>query len=199
MLIYWLNTILSWRQLALICTAVPVIATLAILLVPETPIWLLSKGRTDDALKALQWLRGWTANEKITTEFKTLQEYQKNAHKCYACEKQQQNCPHPTPSFQEKLHDFMRRRTFTPFLLLATQFVLMQLCGLFPMRPYSIQILKTFNTSVSAEVVNSLMPTISILANILILLTIHKFGKRRMYLYSSIGVMLCCFALSEFA
>lgn len=37
--------------------------------IPDSPIWLLSKGRKDDALQALRWLRGWTSEEKVKVEF----------------------------------------------------------------------------------------------------------------------------------
>lgn len=56
LLLYWSNMYLNWRQtawLVQIYLAVPF--TLAFLF-PESPIWLVSKGRTEDAEKALRWL-----------------------------------------------------------------------------------------------------------------------------------------------
>lgn len=44
---------------------------------PETPIWLLSRGRRDDAVKALCWLRGWVQPDQVQSEFEEIVRYSK--------------------------------------------------------------------------------------------------------------------------
>lgn len=43
--VYLMGTITMWRNVALICLAVPILTIIAISFVPETPLWLLSKNR----------------------------------------------------------------------------------------------------------------------------------------------------------
>jgi Sugar (and other) transporter. len=47
---------------------------------PETPIWLLSRGRYKDAENALCWLRGWVTPEVVKEEFMQLVEYNNNTN-----------------------------------------------------------------------------------------------------------------------
>lgn len=57
-----MGNFLYWRTVALINTAAPSIAFCALFLVPESPYWLATKNRVDEARKSLAWLRGWVSN-----------------------------------------------------------------------------------------------------------------------------------------
>ena len=52
------NIGLHWRHSSLVFSALPVLGFLHILTIPESPHWLVMKGRTSQALKALLRLRG---------------------------------------------------------------------------------------------------------------------------------------------
>ena len=58
LMVYCLGLVLSWRDLALVGVAAPVIGMVLSLRVAESPRWLLSVGRRTDAVQVLNQLRG---------------------------------------------------------------------------------------------------------------------------------------------
>lgn len=63
---------MKWRTIAAISTIFPLLSIAALFFVPESPHWLLLKGRTEEARKSLAWLRGWVPVELIENEFKEI-------------------------------------------------------------------------------------------------------------------------------
>lgn len=47
--------------------------------IPESPIWLLSKGRNEKAMNAICWLRGWVDPCVVATEYQELMFYYKTS------------------------------------------------------------------------------------------------------------------------
>lgn len=112
--------------------------------IPETPFWLLSKNRNEDALKSLQWLRGWVSPEAVSIEFNEIIRCSEMSNACYDCRRANTKCPHPPSSLAEKMHDLVQIGTRRPFYLLTIAFIVSQFSGLSAIRPFLVQIFQTF-------------------------------------------------------
>ncbi|OXA37954.1 solute carrier family 2, facilitated glucose transporter member 8 [Folsomia candida] len=67
-----LGSLSGWRVLSWACSGVPVIFACGICILPESPRFLLRKGKVDQARSALNWLRN--GDPDVTQEFEDLQE-----------------------------------------------------------------------------------------------------------------------------
>lgn len=119
--------------------------------IPETPLWLLSRNREADALKSLQWLRGWVSEKAVQVEFEEIKRYNEYSNSCSSCVKAEKKCNHPPPTIQHKLQELTRRRTMKPFIILLCAFAISQFTGTHAMRPYIVQILKSYGSPISPK------------------------------------------------
>ncbi|CAG2057444.1 unnamed protein product [Timema podura] len=69
------GSVTDWKMAAAISSGVPLVTILAITLVPESPIWLVSQGRVIDAERSLCWLRGWVKPAAVQEELSELLRY----------------------------------------------------------------------------------------------------------------------------
>lgn len=164
--------------------------------VPETPHWLLAKGRPEHAEKALCWLRGWVPKEIVADEFSALQRFSERSKSCNACIEQNQKCHHSAPSFTEKLAEFSRKRTVKPFFIVISLFVILQFSGLFAMTPYLVQIFKAYESPLPPDVATAMLSFLNVFATLTFMSLEHFVGKRRIYLTVLSGVCISSFAIA---
>lgn len=68
MISFALGAYLNWRQLAMLVSVAPMLLFLTVIYIPETPSWLVLKGREQEAYRSLQWLRGPHSNVELELE-----------------------------------------------------------------------------------------------------------------------------------
>ncbi|XP_063701757.1 facilitated trehalose transporter Tret1-like [Culicoides brevitarsis] len=66
---YLLGSVLDWRQLALFVSVAPMMLFVTVIYIPETPSYLVLKGRDEEAYRALQWLR---PHKNVEIELETI-------------------------------------------------------------------------------------------------------------------------------
>lgn len=192
---FLLGTVFYWRTVAIVCLAVPLFTMVAIYFIPETPFWLLARDRTADALKSLQWLRGWVSEKEVAKEFAEMQRYSKFSTKCTPCQKSETVCDHPAPGFKAHLKELGRNRTLKPMFIVTAFFAITQFCGMAGMRPYLVQIFQAYGAPIDASWATVIIGLCKFLANICCMLIVRFVGKRRISLYSIAGTAICCLSL----
>lgn len=196
-IVYFLGSQTTWRITALVCLSVPISTAIAICFVPETPYWLLSKNRIEDAQKSLMWLRGWLTDKKhIEKEFNEIQRYSQEATRCPPCQKTDIKCEHPPATTMELLKELLRKRTLKPFSLLIMMFVFCQFSGLSSMRPYLVQLFQAYEVPIDASSATVFIGIMGFVANIACMCLVQSIGKRKLSLFSMVGVCISIISLA---
>ncbi|CAH0719319.1 unnamed protein product, partial [Brenthis ino] len=131
-IVYFLGAFIHWRKVAAICAGVSLLTPFLMYFVPESPLWLASKGQMKEAYNAMFWLR--QNNNTAQTE---LMEFTKDR-------KLDENM-----TFRQKLLLFKRKSVLKPFALLIVFFMFQEMSGIYIILYYAVDFFKSVGTSVN--------------------------------------------------
>ncbi|XP_049878704.1 facilitated trehalose transporter Tret1-2 homolog isoform X2 [Pectinophora gossypiella] len=131
-IVYSLGAFVHWRKVAAICAGVSLLTPFLMYFVPESPLWLASKGQMKEAYSSMFWLR-----QNNSTAQQELMEFTKDR-------KGNENM-----SFTDKLGLFKRRAVLKPFILLIVFFIFQEMSGIYVILYYAVDFFKSVGTSVN--------------------------------------------------
>lgn len=134
----------------------------------------------------------------MNDEFTRLQNHIASVQNaCAICAEQPVRCRHVKVTFLDKIHELRRKRTLKPFILANSLSIFMEFCAVIVMRPYIIQIVMAYGIPLDAHFTATILSFIGIIGNCCFLVCVKVFGKRQLYLSSTVLATLCCFGLSK--
>lgn len=122
---------LDWRNLALVGASLPIPFLILMFMIPETPRWYISKGKTKKSRKSLQWLRGKDTDitEELTMIEKMHVESERNAS-------------------QGTISELLKSSNLKPLLISLGLMLFQQMSGINAVIFYTVQIFQVRITTV---------------------------------------------------
>lgn len=100
-------------------------------------------------------------------------------------------------TFVDRLQDLKRRRTLKPCLIVLCLQFFNQFSCYHILLPYIIQVLTALGTPIKASYVTIINGGVGIVASIFLISIVKRFGRRVIYLISSVVVAFCSFGLGK--
>lgn len=183
---FLLGTFFTWRTVALVSCIMPIISFISLFFVPESPHWLLSKKRYDDAKKSIAWLRGWVEESEIEQEYMELIEQTANQQATTTNQnKNEQNTIYSRKMQHLKL--YTKKSFLWPFGIVSFAFFLGHFSGMTTLQTYAVKIFASLNAPINKYYATIFLGIAEVAGCILSAILIHYVGKRFMNFFSLIG------------
>lgn len=174
---------LTWRQLSLVygCFVIPPI--IALFFIPDSPRWLVARGRVAEAYKSLKFFRG--CRYDVEVELKGIVSQASAASSSRS-------------SFWQQLKFLARPPTLRTFILLCTLFVIFAYQGTVTITPYLMIILDTPGTPVDPADSGVICSFLKLSGTIVHVLLIDFVGRRPIFVVFLSYISVCNIVYSYF-
>lgn len=170
---YTLGAFTSWKTLSIISASVPVLAFVLMLFMPETPNFLVTKNKPDQAMKSLAKLRGSTYN--LEREVTQLQ--------AFAQKSNQKKKLTPKETIQALLHPSCLK----PFGILSLYFMMYQFSGVNTITFYAVEIFRDSGTTMDKYTCTIMLGVVRLVFTIVAAILLRRCGRRPLTFISGIG------------
>jgi len=184
--IYAKGAFLHWRTVAWLSIAYCLLPMLFMTLwSPESPVWLISKGRTQDALKSLTYLS--RRDKKAGVAEQQLAELLKEHNN-----KKDQTVQRGS-SIGRLLRALVKPNGFKPLLLLAFIFFFQQFSGIYITIFYAVSFFKDVGATIDPYVSTVAIGVVRMVIGLLTSFLLRSFGRRPLYMISGTGMAISMF------
>ncbi|KAI9554051.1 hypothetical protein GHT06_019323 [Daphnia sinensis] len=155
---------MDWRWISVVCTIEPIIFLIGLIFIPESPYYLVKKGRHSDACGALCWLRG--SNYNIKPELYQIEcRVQEDSNKAY------------------QLSDIYQPWLLKPILIGVVLMALQQFSGLNALSFNAAEIFRmadiNFNRLICVVIINAVQVTSVVFSSTVL---VKKFKRRALFI-----------------
>ncbi|XP_076756306.1 trehalose transporter 1-like protein isoform X1 [Xylocopa sonorina] len=172
LMIYTLGTLTTWERAAAISIGPAIISLALTRMIPETPGWLVARGRKEEAKESLLWLRGPGSN--------TDKEY---AELCAANLKREE----VKESLFKALH---MPSVWKPFLILLAFFAFQQMSGIYIILFYTVSLLEDIGINLNEYSASVGIGVIRLFASVAGAGLANSFGRKTLAFVSGLGMAI---------
>jgi len=186
LLSYIMGAWLPWNQLAWASAVFSALLLFVMIPLPESPVWLLSKGRTSDSQKALKWLyhQRQTANDSIPVELQQTSVYAITSETTHTTVSSNNKS---SSGFSRK--ELFRRPVLVPFALTFTLLIFQVVSGIDTIIVYTVSIFHSAGSELDDHIATIIVGSVLLVANFVSLFIVDWAGRKPLLIAS--GALMC--------
>ncbi|KAH1003338.1 hypothetical protein HUJ05_011262 [Dendroctonus ponderosae] len=189
MLAFLKGWLMHWRTVAWMCLGYSIVPVILIqLFIPESPAWLVSRDRIEEAAKALRWLHSNQPQPEQRPE--TLAELQLHLLQREHQIKQEEALKNGT-GFLVKVRQFLRPTGYKPLIILFGLFFCQQFSGIYITLFYSVTFLESIGSSTNPYLASIMICTVRFIMSCINTYMLRSFHRRPLIMTSGVGMALC--------
>lgn len=170
--LFTLGYFFEWRTVALLSTLCPITSICVVMLIPESPICLVSKGENEKAEKALCWLRGWVKPEVVKMEYLELVRY----NEVSGTQRLARDANHK--NLFSKLAQFKEPSVYRPLRLIIFYFFTSIIMGSIPWKPFIGKIMTEVGLLNNQSLLLVVFAVLQNISCMIVVSAVHYLGKR---------------------
>ncbi|XP_026826777.1 facilitated trehalose transporter Tret1 isoform X2 [Ooceraea biroi] len=172
---------LDWRNLAMLGACLPIAYLVLMFMIPETPRWYISKGKTKQSREALQWLRGKNTDitEEMTITEKLFMESEQEAT-------------------QGTISELFKRKHLKPLLISLGLMLFQQMSGINAVIFYTVQIFQDAGSTIDENLSTIIIGFVNFISTFIAAGVIDRLGRKLLLYISSVLMVLTLLSLGAF-
>ncbi|KAH8382581.1 hypothetical protein KR009_004198 [Drosophila setifemur] len=173
--VYMVGSMVSWQTLSMLCLFIPIMLAIGLFVLPETPVYLLKKGRRAEAALSLKWLWGRYCDSRSA-----IQMIQNDLDQAGA---------------DASVKDlFSNRGSRNGLVISVLLMVFQQFSGINAVIFYTVPIFKSAGSTLDASVCSIVVGVVQVIMTLTSSLMIERAGRKMLLIFSS-TVMTICLAM----
>lgn len=170
--VYVVGAFVNWQWLSVICGVVPLVLLAAMIFIPESPRYLLMKGKNAEASKALCWLRGATSSQEVEDELRIVE-----------------MSVNESLNTKTSFNDLLLPYNLKPTLILLGLMLFQQLSGINAVIFYTVEIFEDAGSDMDSNLSAIIIGIVQVVATFAAVMFVDRAGRRILLLLSD--VVMC--------
>lgn len=171
--VHVLGSILSWQKTALVCVFFSFFSLIMTIYSPESPSWLVARGRYDECREVFHWLRGEEEDAEL--------EEMIHARMVFEKAKQEQKLGRKPNRVKTAIATIQKREFYKPIIIMIHAYVMVQFAGGTTMAAYSTTIITLImGPNVNPHFWMIFLDTQRFISNTIAVFLINKIKRRTM-------------------
>ncbi|KAG5886187.1 hypothetical protein JTB14_036055 [Gonioctena quinquepunctata] len=178
-----------WKTVAWMANLYAVIPVMLVFFIPESPAWLVSKGRIEEAAASLRWINKYQPQPENRNE--SLAELHLNLLQKEHQAKLEEQEKKGDFGAKAKIMEFFKPTGYKPMLIICGLFFFQQFSGIYITLFYSVTFFEQVGSTINPYLASTFIAIVRMLMSCANTYMLRTFHRRPLVIASGIGMAIC--------